>query len=129
MKIISKSFSQVILQILSAILLTAGVLLLMFTEEVTLIASNGTANRLSIVIQQFLGNAYILLAVMLYLVKDLKGRPLYITLVSLILMGSINLYLIFQFNDLIILPIIYFALQILIQLALLLALIENFKRV
>ena len=63
-----------------------------------------------------------------YLVKNIKGRSLHFTLTSLFIMGFINLYLIFQFNDLIILPAIYFVFQSLLQLLLLVALIDEARR-
>ena len=131
MKTSSRSFSQVILLLFSIILFFSGTLLLVFTEEIqeaSLAQFKGIANRLSIVIQQFLGNAYILLGVVLYLLKDSKGRDLLVILTALVIMGFINLYLIFQFNDLIILPTIYFVVQLLLQLVLFLALIDEVKR-
>ena len=128
MKTSSRSFSQVILQLFSFVFLVTGILLLIFTEEVSLTALKGIAGRLSIVIQQFLGNAYLLLGVILYLVKNIKGRSLHITLTSLFIMGFINLYLIFQFNDLIVLPAIYFVFQSLLQLLILVALIDEARK-
>ena len=128
MKTSVSSFSQVILQLFSFVFLVTGILLLIFTEEVSLTALKGVAGRLSIVIQQFLGNAYLLLGAILYLVKNIKGRSLHITLTSLFIMGFINLYLIFQFNDLIVLPAIYFVFQSLLQLLILVALIDEARR-
>ena len=128
MKTSVSSFSQVILQLFSFVFLVTGILLLIFTEEVSLTALKGVAGRLSIVIQQFLGNAYLLLGAILYLVKNIKGRSLHITLTSLFIMGFINLYLIFQFNDLIVLPAIYFVFQSLLQVLLLVALIDEARR-
>jgi hypothetical protein len=128
MKTSSRSFSQVILQLFSFVFLVTGILLLIFTEEVSLTALKGVAGRLSIVIQQFLGNAYLLLGAILYLVKNIKGRSLHITLTSIFIMGFINLYLIFQFNDLIVLPAIYFVFQSLLQVLLLVALIDEARK-
>ena len=130
MAIFSRTFSQVILQIFSFIFLVTGILLLVFTEQIQEAALNSLtskAGRLTIVLQQFLGNAYILLGVLLYLIKDSKGKPLYITLTSLFIMGFINLYLIFQCNDLIFLPTIYFVFQSLLQLLIFFALIDETK--
>jgi len=128
MKISARTFSQVILQLFSLIFLITGILLLVFTEQIQESALNSLtsiASRLTIVLQQFLGNAYLLLGALLYLVKDSKGKPLYITLTSLFIMGFINLYLIFQFNDLIFLPTIYFVFQSLLQLLIFFALIDE----
>ena len=131
MKISARTFSQVVLQLFSLIFLITGILLLVFTEQIQEAALNSLTNkasRLTIVLQQFLGNAYLLLGVLVYLIKDSKGKPLYITLTSLFLMGFINLYLIFQFNDLIFLPIIYFVFQSLLQLLIFSALIDELRR-
>ena len=128
MKLSPRTFSQVVLLLFSFIFLIAGILLLVFTEQIQEAALNSLtskAGRLPIVIQQFLGNAYLLLGALLYLVKDSKGKPLYITLTSLFIMGCINLYLIFQFNDLIFLPTIYFVFQSLLQLLIFFALIDE----
>ena len=130
MKISARTFSQVVLQLFSLIFLITGILLLVFTEQIQEAALNSLtsiASRLTIVLQQFLGNAYLLLGVLLYLIKDSKGKPLYITLTSLFIMGFINLYLIFQFNDLIFLPTIYFVFQSLLQLLIFFALIDETK--
>jgi hypothetical protein len=131
MKTSSRTFSQVILQLFSLIFFVAGILLLILThkiQETALTELKGIASRLSIVLQQFLGNAYLLLGIILYIIKDSRGRTLYITLTSLFIMGLINLYLIFQFNDLIFLPIIYFVFQSLLQLLLFFVLIDEVKR-
>jgi hypothetical protein len=131
MKISARTFSQVVLQLFSLIFLITGILLLVFTEQIQEAALNSLtskAGRLTIVLQQFLGNAYLLLGVLLYLIKDSKGKPLYITLTSLFIMGFINLYLIFQFNDLIFLPTIYFVFQSLLQLLIFSALIDELRR-
>ena len=132
MKISARTFSQVILQLFSLIFLITGILLLVFTEQIQESALNSLtsiASRLTIVIQQFLGNAYLLLGAFLYLIKDSKGKPLYITLTSLFIMGFINLYLIFQFNDLIFLPAIYFVFQSLLQLLIFFALIDEVRKI
>ena len=130
MKPFPRTFSQVALHLFSLIFLITGILLLVLTEQIQEAALNeliGIASRLTIVLQQFLGNAYLLLGALLYLVKDSKGKPLYITLTSLFIMGFINLYLIFQFNDLIFLPTIYFVFQSLLQLLIFFALIDETK--
>ena len=111
--------------------MVTGILLLVLTEQIQEAALNeltGIASRLTIVLQQFLGNAYLLLGAILYLVKNIKGRSLYITLTSLFIMGFINLYLIFQFNDLIFLPAIYFVFQSLLLLLILFALIDEIRK-
>ena len=131
MKSFSRTFSQVVLQLFSLIFLITGILLLVLTEQIQEAALNSLtsiASRLTIVLQQFLGNAYLLLGALLFLLKESKGKPLYITLTSLFIMGFINLYLIFQFNDLIFLPAIYFVFQSLLQLLIFSALIDELRR-
>ena len=131
MKSFSRTFSQVVLQLFSLIFLITGILLLVLTEQIQEASLNeltGIASRLTIVLQQFLGNAYLLLGAFLYLIKDSKGGPLHITLTSLFIMGFTNLYLIFQFNDLIFLPAIYFVFQSLLQLLLFFALIDEVRK-
>jgi hypothetical protein len=130
MKLSTRTFSQVVLLLFSFIFAITGILLLVFTEQIQEAALNSLtskAGRLTIVLQQFLGNAYLLLGAILYLIKDSKGNPLHITLTSLFIMGFINLYLIFQFNDLIFLPTIYFVFQLLLQLLIFFALIDETK--
>ena len=130
MKLSTRTFSQVVLLLFSLIFLVSGILLLVFTEQIqeaSLAQFKGIVSRLSIVIQQFLGNAYILLGVVLYLLKNSKGRDLLVILTALFVMGCINLYLIFLFNDLIFLPVIYFVFQSLLQLLLLFAIIDTLR--
>jgi hypothetical protein len=127
MKNSTRSFTEVILQLFSFIFLTTGILLLIFTEDISLITLKGISAKISIVIQQFLGNAYLLLGIILYLIKGFKGRTSHLILTSLFIMGFINLYLIFQFHSLIILPAIYFVFQLSLQLLLLFALIYEVK--
>jgi len=102
-------------------------LLLFFTKQISLIAFVGVPAKITIVIQQFLGSAYLLLGVMMYIAKNLQGKPLLITIAALNVIGFINLYLIFVFNQLIILSIVYFIFSVLMQLVLLFALIEQIK--
>ena len=127
----SKTFSQVILQLFALIFFIAGILLLTFTKEIQEVAltdSTSIAGKLSLVIQQFLGNTYMLLGILLYLMKDTKGKRLYITLSSLFIIGFINLYLIFIFDYLIFVPSIYFIFQSLLQLLIFLALIDEARK-
>ena len=63
----------------------------------------------------------------MYIAKNLKGKPLLITIAALNVMGFVNLYLAFVFNQLIILSIVYFIFSVLMQLVLLFALIEQIK--
>jgi hypothetical protein len=105
-----------------------GIGLVCFTKEVTLFTFVGTPAHVINVIQQFLGAAYLLIGMLMFAIKNLKGKPLYFAISAINLIGFINLYLIFIFNELIILPSIYFIFQAIMQITLLLALYEQVKR-
>ena len=126
--ITSTSFTNVILKLHAYLFLGVGVLLLLFPEESSVFTMVGESAKVVNVIQQFLGSAYILLGLFAYALKDTTGKNLYFIIASLNLIGFINLFLIFVCSELIHLPIIYFILQILLQMVLLFALIEQVKR-
>jgi hypothetical protein len=77
---------------------------------------------------QFLGAAYLLIGMLMFAINNLKGKQLYFAITTINLIGFINLYLIFIFNELMILPSIYFIFQAIMQMTLLLALYEQVKR-
>ena len=122
-----KSFTFVILQLYSIIFLTVGLLLLNFTEKVSLFTMYGTDGMITSVIMQFLGSAFILLGLLIFLIKKLKGKLLYYTILAFNIFGFINLYLLFSFSQIIQLPYVYFSFQAVMQVALLLAYIEQMK--
>jgi hypothetical protein len=64
----------------------------------------------------------------MFVINNLKGKQLYFAITAINLIGFINLYLLFIFNELIVLPSIYFIFQAILQLTLLLALYEQVKR-
>jgi len=123
-----KSFTFVLLQVYSIIFLTVGFLLLIFTEEVSLFTMYGADGMITSVIQQFLGSAFILLGLLTFLIKKLEGKLLYYSILAFNIFGFINLYLLFLFNKAIQLPYIYFSLQVLMQVALLFAFIDQMKK-
>ena len=122
-----RSFTFVILQLYSIIFLTVGLLLLNFTEKVSLFTMYGTDGMITSVIMQFLGSAFILLGLLIFLIKKLKGKLLYYTILAFNIFGFINLYLLFSFSQIIQLPYVYFSFQAVMQVALLLAYIEQMK--
>jgi hypothetical protein len=122
------SFTNVMLKLHAYLFFGVGLLLLIFPEESSIFTMEGETARVVNVIQQFLGSAYILLGLFAYALKDTIGKNLYFIIASLNLVGFINLYLIFVCSELIHLPSIYFVLQILLQLVLLVALIEQVKK-
>ena len=122
-----KSFTFVILQVYSIIFLTVGFLLLFFTEEVSLFTMYGTDGMITSVIQQFLGSAFVLVGLLTFLLKKLEGKLLYYSILAFNIFGFINLYLLFSFSQIIQLPYVYFTFQAVMQIALLLAFIEQMK--
>ena len=123
-----KSFTFVLLQVYSIIFLTVGLLLLIFTEKVSLFTMYGADGKITSVIQQFLGSAFILVGLLTFLIKKLEGKLLYYSILAFNIFGFINLYLLFLFNKAIQLPYIYFSFQVLMQVALLFAFIDQMKK-
>jgi len=124
----TKSFSEVILFTLSFIFIIIGILLLLFTAWVSLLTLKGAEKEITNIVQQFLGSSFILIGILCYVFKGIKGKPLYSTISGLLIFCCINLYLLFLFSSLLILPSVYFILQILIQLMLIFALYDAIKR-
>tara|TARA_B100000767_G_C19483408_1_gene417148 strand:+ start:82 stop:471 length:390 start_codon:yes stop_codon:yes gene_type:complete len=123
-----RSFTFVILQLYTIIFFTVGFLLLFFTEEVSLLTINGEDGMITSVITRFLGSAFILIGLLTFLVKKLEGKLLYYSILAFNIFGFINLYLLFLFNKAIQLPYIYFSFQVLMQVALLFAFIDQMKK-
>ena len=123
-----KSFTFVILQLYTIIFLIVGFLLLIFTEEVSLFTMYGADGMITSVIQQFLGSAFILIGLLTFLIKKLEGNLLYYSILAFNIFGFINLYLLFSFSQIIQLPYVYFSFQVLMQVALLFAFIEQMKK-
>ena len=123
-----KSFTFVLLQLYSIIFLTVGLLLFIFTEKVSLFTMYGADGKITSVIQQFLGSAFILVGLLTFLIKKLEGKLLYYSILAFNIFGFINLYLLFSFNQVIQLPYVYFFCQVLMQVALLFAFIEQMKQ-
>ena len=123
-----KSFTFVLLQVYSIIFLTVGLLLLIFTEKVSLFTMYGAEGKITSVIQQFLGSAFILVGLLTFLIKKLEGKLLYYSILAFNIFGFINLYLLFSFNQVIQLPYVYFFFQVLMQVALLFAFIDQMKK-
>ena len=123
-----KSFTFVILQIYTIIFLTVGFLLLLFTEEVSLFTMYGADGMITSVIQQFLGSAFVLVGLLTFLLKKLEEKLLYYSILAFNIFGFINLYLLFLFSQIIQLPYVYFSFQVLMQVAILFAFIEQMKK-
>lgn len=123
----TNSYNKVLFLIFSFIFLVIGLLLVFFVEKLSLLTLIGLSGDITKVVQQFLGSAYILIGSMFYALKDSCGKPLLITLISLNIIGFIHLYLLFNFDSLIILPVIYFSFQVLMQLISLSLLINQLR--
>jgi len=123
-----RSFTFVILQVYTIIFLIVGFLLLIFTEEVSLFTMYGADGMITSVIQQFLGSAFILVGLLTFLIKKIEGKLLYYSILAFNIFGFINLYLLFSFSQIIQLPYVYFSFQVLMQVALLFAFIEQMKK-
>ena len=123
-----KSFTFIILQLYSIIFLIVGFLLLIFTEEVSLFTMYGADGMITSVIQQFLGSAFILVGLLTFFIKKLERKLLYYSILAFNIFGFINLYLLFSFSQIIQLPYVYFSFQVLMQVALLFAFIEQMKK-
>mgnify|MGYP001163617822 CR=1 FL=1 len=125
----TNSFRQVIFLLFSFIFCTTGIFLVIFVEKLTLLTLVGLSGEVTQVVQQFLGGAYILIGSMFYSLKDSDGRPLLITLITLNILGFIHVYLLIRFHSLIVLPVIYFTFQILMQLLSVFLLIDHSRRI
>ena len=123
-----KSFTFVILQLYTIIFLIVGFLLLILPEKVSLFTMYGSDGMITSVIQQFLGSAFILVGLLTFLVKKLEGKLLYYSVLAFNIFGFINLYLLFSFSQIIQLPYVYFSFQVLMQVAILFAFIEQMTK-
>ena len=123
-----KSFSEVVLLIISYIYLFFGAFHLVFTEKIALFVMYGVDGDIASLLQKFNGASYLLLGVFLYLLKSQKGKTLYVTICAINIIGFIHLYLIFLFNNIIRLPSVHFVFIILVQICLFICLIEQLKK-
>ena len=122
-----KTFTAVTLLVIAYVYLCFGSFHLFFTKKVALFVMEGLDGDIANLLQQFLGTSYMLIGVLIYLLKDQKGKTLYITIGSINIIGFIHLYLIFLFDNLITLPNLYFIFIALVQICLFICLIEQSK--
>jgi hypothetical protein len=123
-----KSFSEILIFLISCIFIFFGIMNLIFTEKVSLFLIPGIQGDYAALLQQFLGSSYLLIAILLFLLKNSKGMPLYITIGAINILACIHLYLILLFHDIIKLPFTYFFFIILTQICLFIALIEQLRK-
>ena len=80
-----RSFSEVLVVLISYIFFITGFLHLIFPKEVGIFIIHGADGQITSLIQQFLGTSYLLISVLLYLNRKKRGKELYI------IIGSINI--------------------------------------
>ena len=124
----TRSFTEILFFIYAFLFFIIGFLLLFFTETVSLVTMIGEQAKLTIMVQQFFGSFLFLLSFFLFSVRKLEGQVILNFIKGLILVGFINLYLLFSLSENILLPSIYFIFQIIMQLSFFIVLFEQLKR-
>lgn len=123
----TRSFTETLFLVYSFFIFTVGILLLFFTNKMSLIVLEGEHEKIIYLYQQFLANTYILLGVTTFFLRKLTGRKMITIIISIIFVTSSNMYLSFLMNDYTTVPSEHFIAQILIQLSLVVAFIEQVK--
>ena len=124
----TRLFTEILFAIYALVFLTIGFFLLFFTDKISLLTLAGEQTKLTIMVEQFLGSFMILLSFLLFSVRKLKGQVILNSIKGLILVGFINLYLLFSLSENIILPTVYFIFQLILILSFFVALFEQLKR-
>ena len=124
----NRSFTETVFKVYAFLFFIVGLLLLFFTDKISLIVLKDEHEKIIYLYQQFLGNIYILLGVTTFFVRKLTGRKMITIIISIILVTLSNSYLSFSMKDYTIVPTEHFIAQILIILSLVLSLIEQVKR-
>jgi hypothetical protein len=123
-----RSFTEILFVIYASLFFIIGFLLLFFTETVSLVTMIGEQVKATSVVEQFFGSFLLLLSFFLFSVRKLEGQVILNFISALILVGFINLYLLFSLSENILLPSIYFIFQIIMQLSFFIVLFEQLKR-
>jgi hypothetical protein len=124
----TRSFTEIFFIIYTLVFSIIGFVLLFFTDKISLLTLAGEQTKLTILVEQFLGSFMILLSFLLFSVRKLKGQVILNSIKGLILVGFINLYLLFSLSENIILPTVYFIFQLILMLSFFVALFEQLKR-
>ena len=124
----TRSFTETLFKVYAFLFFTVGMLLLFFTDKMSLVVLEDEHEEIRYLIQQFLANIYILLGVTTFFVRKLTGRKMITIIISIILISSSNLYLLFSLNDYTTVPSEHFIAQVLLMISLVAALIEQVKR-
>jgi hypothetical protein len=124
----TRSFTEIFFIFYTLVFSIIGFVLLFFTDKISLLTLVGEQTKLTILVEQFLGSFMILLSFLLFSVRKLKGQVILNSIKGLILVGFINLYLLFSLSENIILPTVYFIFQLILILSFFVALFEQLKR-
>ena len=123
-----RSFTEITLFLVSFIYLFFGIFHLIFTKQAGLFVMHGVDGEIAYLLQKFLGSSYLLISLLIYLLRKHKGTSLYITVGGVNFIGFIHLYLLFLFNNIIPLSLIYFIFIVLVQLCLFFSMIEQVNK-
>ena len=124
----TRSFTEIFFIIYTLLFSIIGFVLFFFTNTISLLTLAGEQTKLTIVVEQFLGSFMILLGFLLFSVRKLDGQVILNCIKGLIIVGLINLYLLFSLSENIILPSIYFIFQLILLLSFFVILFEQLKR-
>ena len=122
------SITEVLFTTYAFILFTLGIIVVFFTKEFDILNLKGDTGEVSYIFLKFIGSFELLASFLIFSLRKLKGRVIYYSVAGLILVGFINLYLLFSLNDYIILPSIYFIFLIIVQLSFFAVLFDQVKR-
>ena len=122
------SITEVLFTTYAFILFTLGLLVVFFTKEFDILNLSGDTGKIAYIFLKFIGSFELLASFLIFSLRKLKGRVIYYSVAGLILVGFINLYLLFSLNDYIILPSIYFIFLIIVQLSFFAVLFDQVKR-
>ncbi|MFT4902342.1 MAG: hypothetical protein ACI84S_000032 [Thalassomonas sp.] len=124
----TRSFTEIFFIIYTLVFSIIGFVLLFFTDKISLLTLVGEQTKLTILVEQFLGSFMILLSFLLFSVRKLKGQVILNSIKGLILVGFINLYLLFLLSDNIILSTLYFIFQLILILSFFVILFDQVKK-
>ena len=124
----TRSFTETLFIVYAILFFTVGMLLLFFTDKMSLVVLEDEHEDIIYLYQQFLGNMYILLGVTIFFVRKLTGRKMITIITSIMLVTFSNMHLSSLMNDYTIVPSEHFIAQILIVLSLIAAIFEQVKR-
>ena len=122
------SITEVLFTTYAFILFTLGIIVVFLTKEFDILNLNGDTGEIAYIFLKFIGSFELLASFLIFSLRKLKGRVIYYSVAGLILVGFINLYLLFSLNDYIILPSIYFIFLIIVQLSFFAVLFDQVKR-